>query len=25
VAMAVRDLTDRLPSGTWFPDENFSI
>jgi EspG family len=25
VAMAVRDLTDRLPSGTWFPEENFSI
>lgn len=25
VAMAVRDLTDRLPSGTWFPEENFTI
>jgi len=25
VAMAVRDLTARLPSGTWFPEENFSI
>ncbi|MCH9731953.1 MAG: ESX secretion-associated protein EspG [Actinomycetia bacterium] len=25
VAMAVRDLTDRLPSGTWFPEENFEI
>jgi hypothetical protein len=25
VAMAVRDLTERLPSGTWFPEENFSI
>jgi hypothetical protein len=25
VAMAIRDLTDRLPSGTWFPEENFSI
>lgn len=25
VAMAVRDLTDRLPSGTWFPEEHFSI
>ena len=23
--VAVRDLTERLPSGTWFPDENFSI
>lgn len=25
VAMAIRELTDRLPSGTWFPEENFSI
>jgi EspG family len=25
VAMAVRELTDRLPSGTWFPEENFNI
>lgn len=25
IAMALRDLTDRLPSRTWFPDENFSI
>ncbi|PJE02614.1 MAG: ESX secretion-associated protein EspG [Mycobacterium sp.] len=25
VAMAVRDLTARLPSGTWFPNENYSI
>jgi hypothetical protein len=25
VAMAVRDLTARLPSGTWFPEENFNI
>jgi hypothetical protein len=25
VAMAVRDLTNRLPSGTWFPEENFNI
>ncbi|WP_231999613.1 ESX secretion-associated protein EspG [Mycobacterium sp. 1245852.3] len=25
IAMAVRDLTERLPSGSWFPDENFSI
>jgi len=25
VAMAVRELTERLPSGTWFPEENFSI
>lgn len=25
VAMAVRDLTARLPSGTWFPDENVNI
>lgn len=25
VAMAIRELTDRLPSGTWFPDENFTI
>lgn len=25
VAMAVRDLTARLPSGPWFPTENFSI
>ncbi|OFJ54189.1 ESX secretion-associated protein EspG [Mycolicibacterium grossiae] len=25
VAMAVRDLTARLPSGTWFPHENFDI
>lgn len=25
IAMAVRDLTDRLPSGTWFHEENFSI
>lgn len=25
VSMAVRDLTERLPSGTWFPEENFSI
>ncbi|MBS4730622.1 ESX secretion-associated protein EspG [Mycobacterium sp. SM1] len=25
VAMAVRELTDRLPSGTWFPEETFSI
>lgn len=25
VAMAVRDLTERLPSGPWFPDESFSI
>lgn len=25
IAMAVRELTNRLPSGTWFPDENFDI
>lgn len=25
VSMAVRDLTARLPSGTWFPDENYDI
>lgn len=25
IAMAIRDLTERLPSGTWFPEENFSI
>lgn len=25
IAMAVRDLTCRLPSGTWFPAENFDI
>jgi hypothetical protein len=25
VAMAIRDLIDRLPSGTWFPEENFII
>jgi hypothetical protein len=25
VAMAVRDLTSRLPSGTWFPEETFSF
>lgn len=25
VAMAIRELTARLPSGTWFPDENFDI
>ncbi|ANE83542.1 secretion protein (plasmid) [Mycobacterium adipatum] len=25
ISMAVRDLTDRLPSGTWFPSENYDI
>lgn len=25
VSMAVRELTERLPSGTWFPDESYSI
>lgn len=25
IAMAVRDLTDRLPCGPWFPEENFDI
>ena len=25
ISMAVRDLTDRLPSGTWFPNENYDI
>lgn len=25
IAMAVRDITARLPSGTWFPEEQFSI
>lgn len=25
IAMAVRDLTGRLPSGPWFPEENFDI
>ncbi len=25
VAMALRELTDRLPARNWFPDENFSI
>ena len=25
VTMAVRDLTARLPSGTWFPNENYGI
>lgn len=25
IAMALRDLTDRLPSGNWFPDESFDI
>ena len=25
VSMAVRDLTARLPSGTWFPNENYDI
>ncbi len=25
ISMAVRNLTDRLPSGTWFPDENYDI
>jgi hypothetical protein len=25
VSMAVRDLTTRLPSGTWFPNENYDI
>lgn len=25
VAMAIRELTARLPSGPWFPDENFDI
>jgi EspG family len=25
VAVAVHDLTARLPSGTWFPDETFTI
>lgn len=25
IAMAIRDLTNRLPSGTWFPEENFEI
>lgn len=25
IAMAVRDLTAQLPSGTWFPDENYDI
>lgn len=24
IAVAIRDLTDRLPSGTWFPDDNLS-
>ncbi len=25
IAMAVRELTGRLPSGPWFPEENFDI
>lgn len=25
IAMAVRDLTGRLPSGPWFPDENYDF
>jgi hypothetical protein len=25
ISMAIRDLTARLPSGTWFPDENYDI
>jgi hypothetical protein len=25
ISMAVRDLTARLPSGTWFPNENYDI
>ncbi|MDF2824693.1 MAG: putative DNA-binding protein [Mycobacterium sp.] len=25
ISMAVRDLTDRLPSGAWFPHENYDI
>lgn len=25
IAMAVRDLTSRLPAGSWFPEENFDI
>ncbi|OKH76728.1 secretion protein [Mycobacterium sp. SWH-M3] len=25
IAMAVRDLTSRLPAGPWFPEENFDI
>lgn len=25
ISMAIRDLTARLPSGTWFPNENYDI